>query len=98
MLQMHGADTFAAQHDGTRLELLHNLLSGLPLSERQALLQQIVTHEGFAGNWYEMMVGLLSSLDTQDGVALLKQQMARRTPRAPACHTRRMSAAHRPPP
>jgi len=77
MLQLHGGDTFAAQDEESRLELLHNLFGELAMKERQALLQAIATHEGFAGSCYETMVGLLPSLDTQDGVALLRQQMVR---------------------
>ena len=41
MLQLHGGDTFAAQDEGLRLELLHTLLGELVLKERQTLLQVV---------------------------------------------------------
>ena len=80
LVQTHGADLLNAQRPDGRLEVLHVLVRELPERERLALMRSVLSHEGFVGSIYELLVALAASLDTHDAVALLKSLLSHARP------------------
>ena len=77
LLREHGGLTLANEAEAERNSLVHVLLMGLALPERQALLRSLASHEGLVGKVAPMMSSVLDSLRPHESAEVLKEQLGR---------------------
>lgn len=77
LLREHGGLTLANEAEAERNSLVHVLLMGLALPERQTLLRSLASHEGLVGKVAPMMSSVLDSLRPHESAEVLKEQLGR---------------------
>ena len=82
LIKTHGSSLLAEQpSDNERIELLHHMLIGLSLNQRQQLLRTLIAHGGVVGTVPGMVSSILDDLRNDASDMILRQQLIKKASR-----------------